>query len=100
MFLPSRAANPLPRMTPCAGPSCAAVKELGWRSVSYVLTDGAPSTGKYQSRTGVLKEFARLNRYRKAAIHTVEIGGEATGKRWRGFLREIAELNGGKCVRQ
>lgn len=66
----------------------------------FLLTDGAPSAGEYQSRSDVIAEIEKLNRYRKAAIHTVEIGGEATGKRWRGFLRELAEANGGKHARR
>jgi HEAT repeat protein len=66
----------------------------------FLLTDGAPSAGTFQSRTEILAEVARLNRYRKAAIHTIEIGGEATGKRWKGFLKELATANGGKHVRR
>jgi len=66
----------------------------------FLLTDGAPSAGQYQSRTQIVREIVRLNRYRKAAIHTVEIGGEATGKRWRGFLAELARANGGKHIRR
>jgi hypothetical protein len=66
----------------------------------FLLTDGAPSAGEFQSRAEVVAGIGRLNRYRKATIHTVEIGGEATGKRWRGFLRELAEANDGKHVRR
>ncbi len=66
----------------------------------FLLTDGAPSAGEVQSRTGVIEEIAKRNRYRKAAIHTVEIGGEATGRRWKGFLRELAEGNDGVHVRR
>ena len=83
-------------------------------SASYVTTDKAfverkPQTSCKLTAQGrraflrhlqVLEEIARRNRYRKAAIHTIEIGGEATGKRWRGFLRQIAEENGGKHARR
>lgn len=66
----------------------------------FVLTDGAPSAGEERTRTGILEGVARLNRYRKAVIHTVEIGGETTGKRWEGFLAELAKRHGGRYVRR
>lgn len=72
----------------------------GWRSVGSVLTDGAPSAGKERTRSGILSAVAHLNRYRKAVIHTVEIGGETAGKKWKGFLAELAARNGGIHVRR
>lgn len=66
----------------------------------FVLTDGAPSAGEERTRTGILDGVARLNRYRKAVIHTIEIGGETTGKRWKGFLAELAKRHGGRSVRR
>jgi len=66
----------------------------------FVLTDGAPSAGEHRTRSGILDEVTRRNRYRKAVIHTVEIGADATGKRWRGFLRQLAESTGGMHVRR
>ena len=66
----------------------------------FVLTDGAPSAGEYRTRTGILMEVARRNRYRKAVIHTIEIGADRTGRRWRGFLADLARRNGGRSVRR
>ncbi|MHC4861915.1 MAG: HEAT repeat domain-containing protein, partial [Planctomycetota bacterium] len=66
----------------------------------FVLTDGAPSTGEYRLRREILTEVSRLNRYRKAVIHAVEIGGDTIGRRWRGFMRELAESAGGRYVKR
>jgi HEAT repeat protein len=61
----------------------------------FLLTDGAPSAGEYRGRREILMEVARRNRFRKAVIHTVEIGAESTGKRWRGFMADLARESGG-----
>jgi hypothetical protein len=66
--------------------------------VSYVLTDGAPSTGSYRLRREILTEVTRLNRYRKAVVHTVEIGGDTIGKRWRGFMKQLSASTGRRHV--
>lgn len=66
----------------------------------FVLTDGAPSAGEHRGRGEVLRETARLNRWRKAVIHAVEVGAEATGRRWEGFLADLAAAHGGVHVRR
>ena len=60
-----------------------------------LVTDGAPTEGRERTRTGILAGLERLNRYRLARVHTVEIGAANTGKRWRGFMADIAEATGG-----
>jgi len=66
----------------------------------YLLTDGAPSAGEYRERGAILVAVASLNRFRKAVIHTVDIGGGTTGKKWRGFLADLARETGGRHVRR
>lgn len=68
--------------------------------MSFVLTDGAPSAGEKRGRSEILEAVAAENRYRKAVIHTVEIGGENVGKRWRGFLEQLSRSTGGRHVRR
>ncbi len=60
-----------------------------------LVTDGAPSEGARTTRTGILEGLADLNRFRLVRVHTVEIGAANTSKRWRGFLRQIADATGG-----
>ncbi len=60
-----------------------------------LVTDGAPSEGARTTRTGILDGIAAENRHRLARIHTVEIGSKTTGKRWRGFMADIAAATGG-----
>ncbi|MEN8151496.1 MAG: HEAT repeat domain-containing protein, partial [Planctomycetota bacterium] len=66
----------------------------------FLLTDGAPSAGEYRNRGAILTAVARANRYRKAVIHTVDIGGGTTGKRWKGFLAELSRSTGGRHVKR
>jgi hypothetical protein len=66
----------------------------------FVLTDGAPSAGEYRTQASILAAVADLNRWRRAAIHTVEVGHEATGRRWEKFLPKLASANGGIHVRR
>jgi len=60
-----------------------------------LVTDGAPSEGRYKTRRPILAGIARLNRYRGARIHTVEVGSKNTSSRWRGFMEQIARAAGG-----
>ncbi len=60
-----------------------------------LVTDGAPSAGARTGRGDILEGLRALNRHRLVRVHTVEIGAANTGARWRGFLRDIAELTGG-----
>ena len=67
----------------------------------YVLTDGVPSRGAETGRRAILDELAFLNHYRLIEIHCVQAGGvEGLGRRWRGFLDELAEQHGGVSVRE
>ncbi len=60
-----------------------------------LVTDGAPSEGERTTRTGILDGLRDLNRHRLIRVHTVEIGARNTSRRWRGFLRQVAEATGG-----
>ncbi|MHC4820927.1 MAG: HEAT repeat domain-containing protein [Planctomycetota bacterium] len=63
-----------------------------------VLTDGAPTAGEETSRRGFLAGLRRLRRWRPVRVHCVEVGGNTTGRRWRGFLAEVAAECGGVHV--
>ncbi len=63
-----------------------------------VVTDGAPSEGARKTRTAILAGVALLNRYRRARVHTVEVGSKNTSPRWRGFMRQLAEATGGRYL--
>jgi hypothetical protein len=63
-----------------------------------VVTDGAPSEGRHSTRSSILDGVARLNRYRLARIHTVEVGARNTSPRWRGFMQQLAEAAGGSYL--
>ena len=67
----------------------------------YVLTDGVPSRGAETRRTAILDEIDFLNRYRMVQIHCVQAGSaRGLGKRWSGFLDELADAHDGICVRE
>jgi hypothetical protein len=63
-----------------------------------VLSDGAPSAGQFFTKSDVRAEVARANRWRKARIDVVSIGGDESGKRWRTLLRDIAADSGGRLL--
>jgi hypothetical protein len=67
----------------------------------YVLTDGVPSRGAETTRRDILDEIAFLNRYRLVQINCVQAGSsEGLGKRWDGFLDELANAHEGVSVRE
>ncbi|MHC5031335.1 MAG: HEAT repeat domain-containing protein [Planctomycetota bacterium] len=67
----------------------------------YVLTDGVPSKGSETARRSILAEIAFLNRYRLVQINCVQAGSEkGLGKKWRGFLEELAQAHDGVSVRE
>ncbi|MFI5402403.1 MAG: HEAT repeat domain-containing protein [Planctomycetota bacterium] len=67
----------------------------------YVLTDGVPSRGAETDRLGILGEFAYLNRFRLVQVNCVQAGSkEGLGKRWEGFLDDLAAANDGIAVRE
>jgi HEAT repeat protein len=64
----------------------------------YLLTDGAPSSGRFTSRTSLLSAVKRLNRCRLVRIHAVGFGTDRIGKRWRGLLFALAKAHDGVHV--
>jgi hypothetical protein len=66
----------------------------------YVLTDGVPSRGAQTRREGILAEMAFLNRYRLVQVNCIQAGSDkGLGKKWRGFLDDLAESHDGISVR-
>lgn len=67
----------------------------------YVLTDGVPSRGAFTKRKAILRELAYLNRFRMVQINCVQAGSsEGLGKRWNGFLEDLAQAHDGVAVRE
>lgn len=67
----------------------------------YVLTDGVPSRGAETTRRDILDEIAFLNRYRLVQMNCVQAGSkEGLGKRWDGFLDDLAKAHEGISVRE
>jgi Mg-chelatase subunit ChlD len=63
-----------------------------------VLSDGAPSAGQFFTRTDLLSEVRRANRYRRARIDVVAVGADDVARRWRDALQQIAKDSGGSYV--
>ena len=63
-----------------------------------VLSDGAPSTGTWFTKTDIRRELRRANRWHRARIDVVSVGTDEIAKRWRPLLREIAEDHGGRLT--
>ncbi|MEE8106081.1 MAG: HEAT repeat domain-containing protein [Planctomycetota bacterium] len=59
-----------------------------------VLSDGAPSAGKYVNRVEVRRAVARLNRARRIQIHSISIGKNSR------LLRELTADSGGIYYRR
>jgi hypothetical protein len=74
----------------------------------YFLSDGIPSTGKYEVPEEILIKLRYANRFRRVVINTiaVAIGKPAVEKAEKyedademaAFMRLLAEWNGGSCV--
>lgn len=74
----------------------------------YFLSDGMPSTGKYEVPEEILIKIRYANRFRRVIIHTIAlaigkpaIDGAAKyedAEEMAAFMRLIAEWNGGNCV--
>lgn len=60
----------------------------------YLLSDGAPSRGRFTAGDDILREVARLNRTRRVAIHTISIGKQSS------LMIELARRNGGLTVQR
>ncbi|MHC5010588.1 MAG: HEAT repeat domain-containing protein [Planctomycetota bacterium] len=63
-----------------------------------LLSDGAPSAGAFFTKTDLLQEVGRRNRWRKARIDVISIGGDGVAARWRDVLKRIARESGGTYV--
>jgi Mg-chelatase subunit ChlD len=57
----------------------------------YLLSDGAPGSGKIVDTTEILKEIRKKNRSRQIIINTISLGTSS-------FMRDLAEQNGGTYV--
>lgn len=57
----------------------------------FLLSDGAPNRGRISTTTGILKEVAQLNPWRRVTIHTVGIGPDHDSS----FMEKLALENGG-----
>ena len=70
----------------------------------FLLSDGNPSVGDYESRTGVLHAMYARNWDRQVTIHTIALSlseilrqgkeGEDWGEK---FMKRLAAANGGEC---
>jgi hypothetical protein len=63
-----------------------------------VISDGAPSAGRFFTKTDVRQEIERANRWRRARIDIVSVGGDEAGKRWRSLLADLAKDSGGTLL--
>ncbi len=60
----------------------------------FLLSDGAPGSGKYVATPDILRGVRRENQTRRIAIHCISIGMDSE------LLRRLARENGGQYVRR
>ena len=60
----------------------------------YLLSEGAPSEGKFQNYDRMIAHFERLNRYYRVRVHTLSVG--RVNGRNRSFLEQLADGSGGR----
>jgi HEAT repeat protein len=60
----------------------------------YLLSDGAPGSGKWVADEDILREIGKLNKKLRIQIHTVSLGRESD------LLKQLAEQSGGTYVRR
>jgi HEAT repeat protein len=60
----------------------------------FLLSDGAPSRGRYRDAGAIARAVRQLNQTRRIAIHTVAIGIDSP------LLRRLAEESGGRYARR
>ena len=60
----------------------------------YLVSEGAPTEGKYHDYDRFLKHFSRENRFYGARVHVLLVA--ETGGRNRNFLAELSKSTGGK----
>ena len=58
----------------------------------YLLSDGAPGSGKFVRDDEILREVRKLNAVRRVAIHTISVGIDSS------LMKKLAEENGGRAV--
>lgn len=59
----------------------------------FVLSDGAPSSGKITDTNLILREVAKTNKLRRIRIHTIVFGDAMNNLR---FMKRLAEQSGGQ----
>ncbi|MHC4958439.1 MAG: VWA domain-containing protein [Planctomycetota bacterium] len=60
----------------------------------FLLSDGAPTAGKYVNDLDIVREARRINELKRITIHTVSLGRESS------LLRQLADEHGGRYVRR
>lgn len=68
------------------------VLEAGDVDTIFLLSDGAPSAGRYTDPNRILEEVRRLNAVSQVTIHTISIGFESP------FMRRLATENDGNAI--
>ena len=68
-------------------------KYLGEVDTVFFLSDGRPTAGKYIEYREILDRIREGNLLRKVVLHTIAIGNFE-----KGFMRQLAEQNGGVFV--
>ncbi len=63
----------------------------------FLYSDGGASRGVFSANGEILEHVARMNRFRKIVIHTVEVPGERNPEDNRRLLARLAEQSGGTC---
>ncbi len=65
-----------------------------------VLSDGVPSAGAWFTRTDLFEEVLTANRWRRARIDVLDVGGDDVAARWQETLRRLAARTGGTYLRR
>lgn len=60
----------------------------------YLLSDGAPTAGKFVLSSDIRREVARINAGRRVVIHTISIGRDST------LMKKLAKANGGDYLKR
>ena len=60
----------------------------------FLLSDGAPGSGKYVATDDILRAVRRINQTRRIAIHAISIGRDSD------LMQRLAAENGGQYVRR
>ncbi|MCA8961203.1 MAG: HEAT repeat domain-containing protein [Planctomycetes bacterium] len=68
------------------------VLQAGEVDTVFLLSDGAPSAGKYTDTRRILEEIERLNATSQVTIHTIAIGFDSE------LMRRLAAENDGKSI--